>query len=172
METELTGRWSVRYRTLERSLPDAGAFATGRWSVRYRTLERSLPDAGAFATGRWSVRYRTLERPPGLSLLLLSLLLSDDRHPVDRLADVRSEIKRLEAEEAKLRAYLLRVPPLRLAERSLLSFPENCARDLIGNPMHDAVTEMIAAAKLGGDLLKEGITEVERHRPGRVHHLA
>src|SRR6516164_5411353 len=30
-----------------------------------------------------------------------------NRHPADRLADVRSEIKQLEAEEAKLRAYLL-----------------------------------------------------------------
>ena len=30
-----------------------------------------------------------------------------NRHPADRLADVRSEIKRLEAEEEKLRAYLL-----------------------------------------------------------------
>jgi hypothetical protein len=33
-----------------------------------------------------------------------------NRHPVDRLADVRSEIKRLEAEETKLRAYLLEHP--------------------------------------------------------------
>ena len=33
-----------------------------------------------------------------------------NRHPADRLADVRSEIKRLEAEEAKLRAYLLEHP--------------------------------------------------------------
>jgi hypothetical protein len=30
-----------------------------------------------------------------------------NRHPADRLADVRSEIKRLEAEEVELRAYLL-----------------------------------------------------------------
>jgi hypothetical protein len=30
-----------------------------------------------------------------------------NRHPADRLADVRSEIKRLEAEEEQLRAYLL-----------------------------------------------------------------
>jgi hypothetical protein len=33
-----------------------------------------------------------------------------NRHPADRLADVRSEIKRLEAEEEKLRAYLLEHP--------------------------------------------------------------
>jgi hypothetical protein len=30
-----------------------------------------------------------------------------NRHPVDRLADVRSEIKQLQAEEEQLRAYLL-----------------------------------------------------------------
>src|SRR5262249_54539229 len=30
-----------------------------------------------------------------------------NRHPVDRLADVRSEIRRFEAEEEELRAYLL-----------------------------------------------------------------
>jgi len=30
-----------------------------------------------------------------------------NRHPVDRLHDVRVELKRLEAEEEKLRAYLL-----------------------------------------------------------------
>jgi len=33
-----------------------------------------------------------------------------NRHPVDRLADVRAEIKKLEAEETKLRAYLLEHP--------------------------------------------------------------
>jgi hypothetical protein len=33
-----------------------------------------------------------------------------NRHPADRLADVRSELKRLEAEEAELRAYLLEHP--------------------------------------------------------------
>jgi hypothetical protein len=33
-----------------------------------------------------------------------------NRHPADRLADVRSEIKRLETEEAELRAYLLEHP--------------------------------------------------------------
>jgi hypothetical protein len=33
-----------------------------------------------------------------------------NRHPADRLADVRSEIKRLEVEEVKLRAYLLEHP--------------------------------------------------------------
>jgi hypothetical protein len=33
-----------------------------------------------------------------------------NRHPADRLADVRSEIKRLEAEEAELRIYLLAHP--------------------------------------------------------------
>jgi hypothetical protein len=33
-----------------------------------------------------------------------------NRHPADRLADVRSAIKQLEAEEARLRAFLLEHP--------------------------------------------------------------
>ena len=33
-----------------------------------------------------------------------------NRHPADRLADVQSEIKQLEAEEEQLRAYLLEHP--------------------------------------------------------------
>jgi hypothetical protein len=39
-----------------------------------------------------------------------------NRHPVDRLADVRVEIKRLETEEAKLRSYLLEHPQDRIGE--------------------------------------------------------
>jgi hypothetical protein len=33
-----------------------------------------------------------------------------NRHPADRLADIRSEIRQLEAEEEQLRAYLLEHP--------------------------------------------------------------
>jgi len=33
-----------------------------------------------------------------------------NRHPADRLAEVRSEIRQLEAEEEQLRAYLLEHP--------------------------------------------------------------
>ena len=36
--------------------------------------------------------------------------MMQNRHPADRLADVRSEIKQLEAEERDLRAYLLEHP--------------------------------------------------------------
>jgi len=39
-----------------------------------------------------------------------------NRHPADRLADVRSEIKRLEVEEEGLRAYLLEHPSDRTGE--------------------------------------------------------
>jgi len=39
-----------------------------------------------------------------------------NRHPADRLADVRSEIKRLEAEEVRLRAYLLEHPQDRIGQ--------------------------------------------------------
>jgi hypothetical protein len=44
---------------------------------------------------------------------------SSNRHPVDRLADVRSEIKRLEEEEVKLRAYLLEHPTDRTGEEHI-----------------------------------------------------
>jgi len=40
-----------------------------------------------------------------------------NRHPADRLADVRSEIKRLEAEETELRSYLLEHPSDRRTRR-------------------------------------------------------
>ena len=42
-----------------------------------------------------------------------------NRHPADRLADVRFEIKRLEVEEAKLRAYLLEHPHDRVGEEHI-----------------------------------------------------
>ena len=42
-----------------------------------------------------------------------------NRHPVDRLHDVRSEIKRLETEEAKLRAYLLEHPSDRTGQEHI-----------------------------------------------------
>jgi hypothetical protein len=42
-----------------------------------------------------------------------------NRHPADRLAYVRSEIKRLEAEEAQLRAYLLEHPADRTGEEHI-----------------------------------------------------
>ena len=42
-----------------------------------------------------------------------------NRHPVDRLADVRVEIKRLEAEEAKLRSYLLEHPQDRTGQEHI-----------------------------------------------------
>jgi hypothetical protein len=34
----------------------------------------------------------------------------DNRHPADRLSDVRAQIKELEQEESSLRSYLLRHP--------------------------------------------------------------
>ena len=42
-----------------------------------------------------------------------------NRHPVDRLHDVRVELKRLEAEEEKLRAYLLEHPSDRTGEEHI-----------------------------------------------------
>jgi hypothetical protein len=45
--------------------------------------------------------------------------MQNNRHPVDRLADVRSEIKKLEAEEERLRAYLLEHPQDRTGEEHI-----------------------------------------------------
>ena len=52
-----------------------------------------------------------------ISLFFSSLLVIifgesavQNRHPADRLADIRSEIRQLEAEEEQLRAYLLEHP--------------------------------------------------------------
>ena len=42
-----------------------------------------------------------------------------NRHPVDRLNDVRSEIKRLEQEKARLRSYLLEHPQDRMGEEHI-----------------------------------------------------
>jgi len=42
-----------------------------------------------------------------------------NRHAADRLADVRSEIKQLEAEEERLRAYLLEHPQDRTGEEHI-----------------------------------------------------
>ena len=42
-----------------------------------------------------------------------------NRHPADRLADVRSELNRLEAEETRLRAYLLEHPQDRIGEEHI-----------------------------------------------------
>jgi hypothetical protein len=47
-----------------------------------------------------------------------------NRHPVDRLADVRSEIKRLEEEERELRAYLLEHPQDRTGAEFLATIGE------------------------------------------------
>jgi len=91
METELTGSWKTRHRVLQDPLP-------GSW----KTLRVSLYS---------------------LTLFLLSDIVGgtvmQNRHPVDRLHDVRVELKRLEAEEEKLRAYLLEHPSDRTGEEHI-----------------------------------------------------
>ena len=47
-----------------------------------------------------------------------------NRHPTDRLADVRQEIKRLEQEEQKLRVYLLEHPHDRIGVEHIASIAE------------------------------------------------
>ena len=45
-----------------------------------------------------------------LLVIILGKSVVQNRHPADRLAEVRSEIKQLQAEEEQLRAYLLEHP--------------------------------------------------------------
>ena len=62
-----------------------------------------------------------------------------NRHPADRLADVRSEIKRLEAEEAKLRAYLLEHPHDRIGEEHIA---------VIGSQSRNPIQNCVSAGAL------------------------
>jgi hypothetical protein len=48
----------------------------------------------------------------------------NNRHPVDRLADVRQELKRLEQEEQELRAYLLEHPHDRIGIEHIATIGE------------------------------------------------
>jgi len=68
-----------------------------------------------------------------------------NRHPADRLADVRSEIKRLEAEEAKLRAYLLEHPHDRIGEEHIA---------VIGSQSRKRVDLKGLADEIGASLLQ------------------
>lgn len=47
-----------------------------------------------------------------------------NRHPADRLADVRQELKRLEGEEQELRAYLLEHPHDRIGMEHIATIGE------------------------------------------------
>ena len=67
-----------------------------------------------------------------------------NRHPADRLADVRSEIKWLEAEEVKLRAYLLEHPQDRTGEEHVA---------VIGSQSHRRVDLKALADEIGASIL-------------------
>jgi hypothetical protein len=71
--------------------------------------------------------------------------MSVNRHPVDRLADVRSEIKRLEAEETKLRAYLLEHPQDRTGEEHIA---------VIGSQSRKRVDMKALADEIGASILQ------------------
>jgi len=71
--------------------------------------------------------------------------MSVNRHPVDRLVDVRSEIKRLEAEETKLRAYLLEHPQDRTGEEHIA---------VIGSQSRKRVDMKALADEIGASILQ------------------
>ena len=67
-----------------------------------------------------------------------------NRHPADRLADVRAELKRLEAEEVKLRAYLLEHPQHRTGEEHVA---------VIGSQSRKRVDLKALADEIGASIL-------------------
>ena len=64
-----------------------------------------------------------------------------NRHPADRLADVRTEIKRLEHEEEQLRVYLLEHPQDRTGEEHVA---------IIGSQSRRRVDLKALADEIGG----------------------
>ena len=68
-----------------------------------------------------------------------------NRHPADRLADVRLEIKRLEAEETKLRTYLLEHPQDRTGEEHIA---------IIGSQSRKRVDMKALADEIGASILQ------------------
>jgi len=62
-----------------------------------------------------------------------------NRHPTDRLADVRQEIKRLEQEEQELRAYLLEHPNDRTGGEYIASIGERRRRRIDLKALADEV---------------------------------
>jgi hypothetical protein len=72
-----------------------------------------------------------------------------NRHPADRLAEVRSEIKRLEAEEVELRAYLLEHPHDRIGEEHIA---------VVGSQSHKRVDLKDLADEIGASLLQRFTT--------------
>jgi len=67
-----------------------------------------------------------------------------NRHPADRLTDVRAELKRLEAEEVKLRAYLLEHPQDRTGEEHVA---------VIGSQSRKRVDLKALADEIGASIL-------------------
>ena len=72
-----------------------------------------------------------------------------NRHAADRLADVRVEIKKLELEEAKLRAYLLEHPSDRTGEEHIA---------VIGSQSRKRVDLKVLADEIGASILQRFTT--------------
>jgi len=70
---------------------------------------------------------------------------SSNRHPADRLADVRSELRRLEAEEEQLRAYLLEHPQDRIGAEHVATIGEQQRKRVDLKALADEVGASILA---------------------------
>ena len=75
--------------------------------------------------------------------------MQNNRHPVDELADVRSEIKRLEGREQELRAYLLEHPDDRVGTEHVAT---------IGEQQRKRVNLRALADEIGASLLQRFTT--------------
>jgi hypothetical protein len=75
--------------------------------------------------------------------------VQNNRHPVDELADVRSEIKRLEGREQELRAYLLEHPDDRVGTEHVAT---------IGEQQRKRVNLRALADEIGASLLQRFTT--------------
>ena len=91
---------------------------------------------------RRSPRSKLHHRRRNLEAASINNLLN--RHPADRLADVRAELKRLEAEEVKLRAYLLEHPQDRTGEEHVA---------VIGSQSRKRVDLKALADEIGASIL-------------------
>ena len=72
-------------------------------------------------------------------------MTTPNRHPADRLADIRAELKRLESEEAGLRSYLLKHPHDRIGSEYVATVGEQCRRRIDLKRLADEIGASVLA---------------------------
>ena len=92
---------------------------------------------------RRSPRSKLHHRRRNLEAASINNLLN--RHPADRLTDVRAELKRLEAEEAQLRAFLLEHPQDRTGEEHIAVIGSQSRKRVDMKALADEIGALILA---------------------------